>query len=124
MKVRPAILSEAPTIAKIGTSAFADDPSYGHFYPWRTQYPKDFYRHLLRKYRKNILTPGELIMVVELEDKDDLVSEKGCEAGKIIGFATLRRSGGTKQQHEKWNAESVLKSINIFESLKVWWWRS
>ena len=122
MKVRQAHRHEAPLIAEVATRAFRQDPSYGHFYPWRDQFPQEVYRHLLHKYRVIMLTPGARIMVAELDaddlpelhtDSDSGGSEKDCkvhEAGKIVGIATMLRSGGSKEEQEQWNAESTGKS--------------
>ncbi len=110
MKVRQALLEEAPTIAQVGSLAFAFDPSYSHFYPWKDLYPEDFYLHLLQKYTKLMVTPGCVIMVLELEDGD---VSKGEEAniGKLIAFATFQRSGGTQEQQDRWGADSQVKSM-------------
>lgn len=115
MKIRPAKLSDAPNIAKLGTRAFAQDPSYGHFYPWRQQYPEDFYQKLLYNYKLMIVTPGEVIMVVELDDEDEMESTenlKEVEHQGIVGYATFRRSGGTEEEHAKWNADSTSKGTS------------
>jgi GNAT superfamily N-acetyltransferase len=109
MKVRQAILGEVPTIARVGVLAFAEDPSYGHFYPWRDQYPDDFYMHLVQKYTRLMVTPSCRIMVLELEE-DDVDEEKKNGVGTVVAFVTLQRSGGTQEQQDKWGADSQTKS--------------
>lgn len=113
MKVRPAVLSDCPALASVATLAFAADPSYEHFFPRRSQYPDDFYTYLLNDYKRMIVTPGELIMLVELDESDEFDAQetKGQGGrGKVVAFATFVRSGATAEQLAKWNADSAAKS--------------
>jgi hypothetical protein len=81
MKIRRAKLSDAPAIAKVGTQAFAKDASYGHFYPWRDQFPDDFYKQLLHNYKKKMVTPGAVVVIMELDKADQ---EKSTEDLKAV----------------------------------------
>lgn len=110
MRIRKALVEEAATISRVGTRAFARDPSYGHFYPWRDYFPDDFFLHLLQKYTKLMVTPGCLILVAELEEDDVEEGASREDIGKIVGFATFQRSGGTQEEQDKWGADSPSKS--------------
>ena len=113
MRIRPALPTDIPDIAKIGTVAFADDPSYEHFFPWRSQYPQDFYLYLLHDYRKMLATPGQVIMVAEVDESNELAlhdKEAGARI-QMVGYATFIRSGsGTAAELAEWNADSLGKS--------------
>lgn len=114
MRVRRALSSDCPALASIATLAFASDLSYEHFFPRRSQYPEDFYNYLLNDYKRMIVTPGELIMLVELDESDelDLPETKGQgERGQVVAFATFIRSGASAEQLAKWNADSAAKSM-------------
>lgn len=104
MKIRRALLGEVPTIARVATEAFAKDPSYGHFYPWRHYYPDDFYVHLLHRYSGFMATPGCVIIVMELEE-DDLIGDTEAFVGKVVGFAIWQVSNVTRRQQDEWNGE-------------------
>lgn len=117
MKIRPAVLLDVPTIASIGTLAFASDPSYEHFFPRRSQYPNDFYTYLVRDYKRMLATPGQLIMVVELDESDEIEGKEDKRQGglgKLVAFATLVRSGGTAKELARWNPDSTAKSMLQF----------
>lgn len=114
MRVRRALSSDCPALASIATLAFAADLSYEHFFPRRSQYPEDFYNYLLNDYKRMIVTPGERIMLVELDKSDIFESPetKGYEGrGQVVAFATFIRSGATAEQLAKWNADSAAKSM-------------
>lgn len=114
MKIRPALVRDVPTIASIGTLAFAGDPSYQHFFPRRSQYPDDFYSYLLHDYRRMLATPGQLIMVVELDESDEIDGQEDKRQGgrgKLVAYATFVRSGGTAEELARWNSDSNAKSM-------------
>ena len=120
MKVRRAVSSDCPALASVATLAFAADPSYEHFFPRRSQYPEDFYNYLLHDYKRMLVTPGQLIMLVELDESDEIDSPetKGQgERGQIVAFGTFVRSGATAEQLAKWNADSAAKSMSRFPVL-------
>ncbi|MCJ1466770.1 hypothetical protein MMC07_005390 [Pseudocyphellaria aurata] len=113
MKLRPALLRDVPTIALIGTLAFAGDPSYEHFFPRRSQYPDDFYAYLLHDYKRMLATPGQLIMVVELDELDEIDGQdtRQGERGRVVAYATFVRSGGTVEELARWNSDSIAKKL-------------
>lgn len=114
MKLRPALLRDVSTIASIGTLAFAGDPSYEHFFPRRSQYPDDFYAYLLHDYKRMLATPGQLIMVVELDELDEIDGQEDKrhgERGRMVAYATFVRSGGTVEELARWNSDSTAKSM-------------
>lgn len=116
MKIRPATSSDLPTIASIGAKAFADDLSYKHFFPWGKEYPKDFHSYLYNDYKRMLATPGQQIMVAELDGSDEIDlndKNKQGEVGQIIAFATFIRSGGTAAELARWNPDSAGKSTFI-----------
>lgn len=113
MKIRPAVPADVPKIAEIGTLASANDLSYEHFFPWRSQYPQDFYTYLLHDYRKMLATPGQVIMVAEADEPSELdAHDKEAGIGrKMVAYGTFIRSGGgTTAELAEWNVDSVEKS--------------
>jgi hypothetical protein len=54
--------------------------------------------------------PGQLIVVVEVDELEGTEPKKG-NPGKMVGYATFVRSGGTKMELAKWNADCASKSM-------------
>jgi hypothetical protein len=79
MKIRPAKKFNVPAIARIGAFAFAQEPIYAHFFPLHTLYPQDFHRFFLDEAANALLSPGKVLMVVELEESDALESDTGFQ---------------------------------------------
>ncbi|KAE8440421.1 hypothetical protein EG329_008009 [Mollisiaceae sp. DMI_Dod_QoI] len=95
MKIRPAEKFDVPAIARIGASAFAQEPIYAHFFPLHTLYPQDFHRFFLDEAANALLSPGKVLMVVELEESDALESDTDFQdmqkERRIVAFATFVR---------------------------------
>ena len=98
--------------ATIATQAFAHDHSYGHFFPWRHEFPQDFYDQVRNSYHWMLVTPGQLIMVLEVTSRDlPRLRDAGVEShvGKVAAFATLVRSGGSFWERWRWNWDTPAK---------------
>ncbi|KNG87021.1 hypothetical protein ANOM_004673 [Aspergillus nomiae NRRL 13137] len=111
MKIRPAYPADIQAIAHIGSLAFADEPIYEHFFPYRKVYPEDFKAYFVEDMTRFMVTPGHLAMVAELEDDDEQVTEP-IAGSRVVAFATFVRYG-TSAELRRWNPDSYYK----------WFWR-
>lgn len=116
MHIRPASLADVPVLAEIGAKAFANDPIHAYLFPWRSQYPDDFYRFFEEDIRKALATVGQLVMLAEIDDTDQFpentVSPPGDTAGRVVAYATFIRSGNPAEC-ALWNADSLSKSMHM-----------
>jgi hypothetical protein len=84
-QLRPAHLSDLPSIAQVWTSAFFDDEIIGHImHPHRDQYPGDVYWFLLRGIRERFWDWRHRFIVV--------TSNEGT-GERVVGAADWRRLG-------------------------------
>ncbi|GAB1194982.1 hypothetical protein APSETT444_004234 [Aspergillus pseudonomiae] len=90
MKIRPAYPADIQAIAHIGSLAFADEPIYEHFFPYRKVYPEDFRAYFVEDMTRFMVTPGHLAMVAELEGDDEQVTEP-IAGSRVVAFATFVR---------------------------------
>ncbi|KAE8374357.1 acyl-CoA N-acyltransferase [Aspergillus bertholletiae] len=111
MKIRPAYPADIQAIAHIGSLAFADEPIYEHFFPYRKVYPEDFKAYFVEDMTRFMVTPGHLAMVAELEGDDEQVTEP-IAGSRVVAFATFVRYG-TSGELRRWNPDSYYK----------WFWR-
>lgn len=112
MHIRPATIKDIPRIAQIGATAFAQEPIYARFFPWRAQYPLDFLRFFQEDITKMLMAPGEVVMVAETDESDGNL--EGSEANliggsKVVAYATFVRHGNA-QELAQWKPDTLYKS--------------
>ena len=112
ISLRLAETFDIPAIAQIGSQAFLEEPIYDHFFPLRSVYPQDYYQYFVDDARKVLCSPGQIIVVAELDENTcTLQSDVSLgEKQKIVGYATFIRTG-TKAELASWNPDSTLKSM-------------
>jgi hypothetical protein len=104
-QLRPAHLSDLPSIAQVWTSAFFDDEIIGHImHPHRDQYPGDVYWFLLRGIRERFWDWRHRFIVV--------TSNEGT-GERVVGAADWRRlgKGGDKMK------PMLLHPVNLISPL-------
>jgi len=70
MKLRAATLADVPAIAAISLSAFAEDPLYAHFFPFRGKHTHDYQQSFIDEATRFMLTPGHVMLVAEIYEED------------------------------------------------------
>jgi hypothetical protein len=116
MRIRPATLSDVPVLAKIATKAFANDPTYAHYFPGRSQYPHDFYRFFEEEIRITLMSFGKLIMVAETDETDQWFGPSGDlranTGSRVVAYAIFVRYG-TAAERALWSDNCLSKSMHI-----------
>lgn len=85
MHIRRATRTDLVSINNIGYDAWMDNELNEYLWPYRKQYPTDYYFDLLRRVRKSFVSPGNFGVVV-VADKED-ASPSGPVEGEVMGFA-------------------------------------
>ncbi|KAK4212301.1 hypothetical protein QBC37DRAFT_425216 [Rhypophila decipiens] len=134
MHVRPATITDIPALADIGYKAFFNEPIDGHWFPLKEQYPHDYYRSFIDELSLRLVTPGNVTMVVELEDQDargqrpeSAASSKGTAEQKndppntrktkkeVVAYLVAIRHGlsdASPKLQKKWNPDTPLKKLS------------
>jgi hypothetical protein len=83
MPIRPALLSDIPSLSYILTQSFGPDPLFRHLFPYQSQYPNDFERALRESlyisffdYRKSVF-----VSYLPYPDEDDEDEEEERKKG-------------------------------------------
>lgn len=117
MRLQPATKTDLPQLAAVGAAAFAEDAIYGHFHPFPDIYPQDFYDSIFNTLHRLLVTPGALIILLELEGAELAASEYmngGNSTGalpqekRIVAYFALVRYGNEKAV-AAWNPDSEEK---------------
>ncbi|KAB8231395.1 GNAT family N-acetyltransferase [Aspergillus alliaceus] len=111
MRLRQARQSDLAALALIQARAFVNDPVFAHFHPFRRHYPQDYYNSLLQALKLAFVTPGNVIMVALLEQKDlGFHDDKHYLGSKLAGFISCVRHGRPKDV-DKWNPDDDAKCL-------------
>ncbi|KAL6156000.1 hypothetical protein ACJQWK_05368 [Exserohilum turcicum] len=119
MRLQPATKTDLPQLAAVGAAAFAEDAIYGHFHPFPDIYPQDFYDSIFNTLHRLLVTPGALIILLELEGAELAASEYmngGNSTGalpqekRIVAYFALVRYGNEKAV-AAWNPDSEEKRL-------------
>ncbi|KAM7185573.1 hypothetical protein V8F33_012316 [Rhypophila sp. PSN 637] len=133
LQVRPATINDIPALADIGYNAFFNEPIDGHWFPFKEQYPHDYHRSFIDELSLRLVTPGNVIMVVELEDQDasqrpeSAASSKGTAEQKndpppnttktnqeVVAYIVTIRHGlsdSSPKLQKKWNPDTPVKKL-------------
>jgi len=95
MKSRLAEWADLPTLAAISVEAFADEPAYAHFYPFREIDPSTYSSSLLASIVFDYASPSTTIFVCELENHDLGRSRPALPSvggpSSLVGFVICKR---------------------------------
>ncbi|KAK4442649.1 hypothetical protein QBC34DRAFT_224792 [Podospora aff. communis PSN243] len=116
--LRQATSADAPILAEIGYRAFNQEPIDGHWFPRKDRYVEDYRRAILSELVLRLVTPGNVIMVVEVEedgpqseaeDKNAvLVSALGK---KVVAYSVFVKHGTKPEDLANWNPDTLMLRI-------------
>lgn len=125
MRIRHALPSDIPQIAKIGANAFETEPIYERFYPLRHLYRDDYYQGFVDEAYKFLITPGHRMVVAEIEidgeNGDAGGSSEAKPATMVVGYATFIGHGSAPKL-KTWNPDTWSKRIRrLFFNIRSFW---
>lgn len=117
MHLRQATLADAPVLAEIGYLAFNKEPIDGHWFPHKDRYVDDYRRAILSELTMRLVTPGEVIMVVEIDEDDCGEPKVASKARKIVAYSVFVKHGSKPEDLANWSPDTITKSTYILMSL-------
>jgi len=132
-QLRQATLSDAPALAEIGYSAFGNEAIDGHWFPHKDQYPEDYRRAIASEIVTRLVTPGNVIMLAEIDEGDSYsahVEREGSEitallnktpkAKKVVGYIVVEKHGSKAEDFANWNPDTLMQSMYLL-LMHIWW---
>ncbi|KAK3989042.1 hypothetical protein QBC44DRAFT_328285 [Cladorrhinum sp. PSN332] len=105
LHLRPATSFDIPTLASIGHNAFVNDPIDAHWFPLKAIYPGDYKQSFINDLELRLLTPGNVIMVVETDSPEGIGRQDSKE---IVAYATFVKHGLNPKDYQGWNPDTLL----------------
>jgi GNAT superfamily N-acetyltransferase len=126
INLRPATPADAPILAEIGYRAFNQEPIDGHWFPRKDRYVEDYRRAILSELALRLVTPGNVIMVVEIEE-DGLSTQSEAEdknavlmtgAGKrVVAYSAFVKHGTRPEDLASWNPDTPMQSTYLWQRM-------
>lgn len=112
MQVRRATAADIPALADVGFSAFFNSPIDAHWFPLRNKYPHDYHRWFIDDFTMRLVTPGNVIMVVEVDDTEDKSHspdpERAQTKKKLTAYVIMVKHSPDPQDLADWNPDTPL----------------
>ncbi len=113
MRIRRATSSDVPVMASIAVKAFAQEPIFGHMFPFKEQFPEDFAQYFVEDANYYLVTPGHMIIVAEIDEAvgGGHKEQSGSRRTKatVVGYACYIRHTSSVGELANWNPDSPFK---------------
>ncbi|KAK0616686.1 acyl-CoA N-acyltransferase [Immersiella caudata] len=118
--LRRATPADAQVLAEIGYRAFNQEPIDGHWFPRKDRYVEDYRRAIFNELTLRLVTPGNVIMVIEIEedghagrseaeDKNAILAT--APGKKVVAYGVFVKNATKPEELTNWSPDTLMQRI-------------